>query len=204
MGVVQRSGQIFAQLGVRGALQQSLEGGHAALLHGRVFGMLQRQIHKDAGYLGQLLVGAGVHCLQRQCQGLRVTCKALGSVAMDIARELVQQDHQCQLLPWTLGCPVLQGTAQSGLYSSAKALAQLLVEGRRFGEPLRFVPQGIGIAGPGAAEPQAENLVGQAGVLGGGCQCLMADGKGICSHANHCACTAASVDSQPWMASDVR
>jgi hypothetical protein len=121
MGVVQRSGQIFAQPGVRGALQQSLEGGHAALLHGRVFGMLQRQIHKDAGHLGQLLVAAGVHCLQRQCQGLRVTGKALGSVAVDIARELVQQDHQCQLLPWTLGCPVLQCTAQAGFHGSASA-----------------------------------------------------------------------------------
>jgi hypothetical protein len=59
------------------------------------------------------------------------------------------------------------------------ALAQLLVEGRRFGEPLRLVLEGIGIAGPGAAEPLGQNLVGQAGVLGGGGQRLMADGKGF-------------------------
>ena len=75
-------------------------------------------------------------------------------------------------------------------HGSAKALAQLLVEGRRFGEPLRLVLQGIGIARPGAAEPLGQNLVGQAGVLGGGGQRLMADGKGICSHAKslcmHC------------------
>jgi hypothetical protein len=99
---------------------------------------------------------------------------------------------------------VLQCTAQSGFHRSAKALAQLLVEGRRFGEPLRLVLEGIGIAGPGAAEPLGQNwsgrLVSWAAAVSA--SWLREEGYAVMQIIVHALLPCA--DGQPLVASDVR
>ena len=151
VGIVQGARQIFASLCIRGHLRQGLESRHAALLHGGVFGVFQRQIHEHAYHFRQLHVGPAVQRFQRQRQRLGVPGKALGRVAVNVAGELIEQQHQSQMSPGSLVLPMLQCAAQGRLHCQAKALAQLFVKSRRLGEPLCLVQQGFAVAGPGTA-----------------------------------------------------
>ena len=162
--IVQRPHQIFTRFIIRSPLRQRFKGLHTALLHVHILCVFQRQVHEHAHHLWQRQVIAPVHSLQGQRQGQRVSRKTLRRIAMDIAGELVKQQHQRQPLPGALLCPMWQRAAQSRFHRQTKAFPQLLIKRGRLGKPLLLVLQSPMVIRPGTAQPVRQHLIRQGGV----------------------------------------
>ncbi|MNT88108.1 hypothetical protein D3C72_2286080 [compost metagenome] len=96
-GVIQRQVKKLLHFGC--CFQRQLfKGHHAALLHGHVFSMLQRQIQKNAchGRNAVIHIPTPVNALEGQLQRLGIARKTLGRAAIGIARELVQHNQHRQ------------------------------------------------------------------------------------------------------------
>lgn len=101
---------------------QSLEQGHTSGLLFAGFGMLQRQIEEDPRQWREGLVCPDGHPFQAEIPCQRILDKGCWCAAMDIARQLVEQQDQRQPTAGEIG-PVGEGALGCGLCQLAEAAA---------------------------------------------------------------------------------
>ena len=71
-------------------------GGHGLILHLAALGMLQRHVEEDPLHHVERGIGGGLHARERERECLRIVGEGARGAAEDVARELVEQDHEAQ------------------------------------------------------------------------------------------------------------
>jgi hypothetical protein len=129
----------------------NLEQRQCRLLHRQVFRVHQRhqpELPPRLLWLG--LQPAPLHRLQTLSQSLGIAREGHGSVAPDLAGELVEQQYQRQI-PGRRSAPGVELAGEGLPGQPEEAIPHQPVEGSVLGEPL---------ARPGFAKPEGENLAG--------------------------------------------
>ncbi len=129
VAVQPRVAQVLVQRGVaerRGLLAQALEAAHGLVLQGQRLGVHQGHVEEHTGHHGQALVLAAGHGRVRERLGARIAGEGARLAAEQVARQLVQQEHQGQAAQGRVG-PIGQAAGQRFVHQGAVAVAQLLV-----------------------------------------------------------------------------
>lgn len=133
---------------VGGAVQR-LEQRKRPILIRHGFRVLERQVEEAAQSHLRPLIKAGRQGLTRQAQRQRIGGEGVAGPAKDVARKLIQQDHQGQGSLRRLH-PAVELAPGGGEVRLSKPLAEIGVEGGVLGEPLvgsRLFPEGDDVGG---------------------------------------------------------
>ncbi len=133
----------FARRAARLLGRQRLEQGHASGLLLPGLRMLQRQVEEDPSQRGEGLVSAKGQPLEAESPGLGILGKGRRGIAMNVARQLVQQQDQRQPADRDLG-PVGEFALCGALCQLTKAVRQQRVRLAAFAPPEGGLPGGAG------------------------------------------------------------
>ncbi len=134
---------------VVGGTVQRLEQHKRPILIRHGFRVLERQVEEAAQSHLRPLIKAGRQGLTRQAQRQRIGGEGVAGPAKDVARKLIQQDHQGQGALRRMH-PAVELAPGGGEVRRFKTLAEIGVEGGVLGEPLvgpGLFPEGDDVGG---------------------------------------------------------
>jgi len=155
IGMPARPCERFRQAGFPGQCAEQRE---RALLRIAIFSVLERHVQEPAAIRGEFAIESAINGFPSRRERPRVTGKGLRSPAVDVARELVEEQHTRE---GTLGidAPRAIATGKCKRHHGREAVADFRVELRILVEP--DIARGETLRGAAGTEPEIEDRQGE-------------------------------------------